>query len=703
MEERKTMKMLKRIICIAVTAAVLIGLMPLAENVKAEEEYLVSLCFHYVSESKTETSKTVQIPITISNTTTWGEVWQYAEENNMIPEVPEFQGVSFTEWLINRTNPAAQLSLNDVILTQNDIEHPSTSNGKKSISANIVAEYDKTFIKTKPEDGGLNCLSGEFFDDTATVVDVVTFYNNNIEDKTVAKLDDSVVNPQVVLWDGNTDSNATVDTLSVIGGPDIYYPSLGIKLAADNSIIKATFTYYTKDFSGAEYRGTDSNGNIIYSHVPNKSETFLIGYESGDKYIDLISRTGITVDNPTFIDGMRFVCWVNNNKEELNANVSGSNAGFTANYNYKYVAYGIFDDVETPDGLDYGLHPAELLHGEFALQGWTETKLGQTITNNNAAWLPTDKDLTYSDIIKDMPKNHADAIKYSHIDEMDTVVVKAGEMIDRQGISRLYLSAAKAYHSSDWETIWAGEYVFPDSKGEDNGGSTYEPVRPTDAQIQEVVAQIVELENTATDANKESLTIDMKQNDGSIATVVPVEILEQIKGKNIDVTLDMGEYSWTINGKNVTADTLKDINLEVKIGNKGYWPDSFDDKYSKERLEMVRNSNPFLCMSLTHDGEFGFEATLNINVGTAYSGKYGNLYYFNDGFLEFISAAKVDANGNASLAFTHASDYAIVISDASAAPDTGDHSNIGLYTLLAVIAAAGITSTIIYKKKAFER
>ena len=108
-------------------------------------------------------------------------------------------------------------------------------------------------------------------------------------------------------------------------------------------------------------------------------------------------------------------------------------------------------------------------------------------------------------------------------------------------------------------------------------------------------------------------------------------------------------------------------------------------------------------MSSTHDGEFGFEATLNINVGTAYSGKYGNLYYFNDGFLEFIRAAKVDANGNASLAFTHASDYAIVISDASAAPDTGDHSNIGLYTLLAVIAAAGITSTIIYKKKAFER
>ena len=53
-----------------------------------------------------------------------------------------------------------------------------------------------------------------------------------------------------------------------------------------------------------------------------------------------------------------------------------------------------------------------------------------------------------------------------------------------------------------------------------------------------------------------------------------------------------------------------------------------------------------------------------INVGKEYAGKFGNLYYHEgEGKLRFIKATVVDAEGYASLDFTHASDYVIVLGE----------------------------------------
>ena len=66
------------------------------------------------------------------------------------------------------------------------------------------------------------------------------------------------------------------------------------------------------------------------------------------------------------------------------------------------------------------------------------------------------------------------------------------------------------------------------------------------------------------------------------------------------------------------------------------------------------------------DGEFGFTATLTINMESKNAGLYANLFYYNEqtGELEFVSAGQIDADGNAELEFTHASDYTIVIDEA---------------------------------------
>ena len=47
----------------------------------------------------------------------------------------------------------------------------------------------------------------------------------------------------------------------------------------------------------------------------------------------------------------------------------------------------------------------------------------------------------------------------------------------------------------------------------------------------------------------------------SDATVAPKDVLEAAKGKDVDIVLDMNGYKWTINGNNIQADNLKDINL----------------------------------------------------------------------------------------------------------------------------------------------
>ena len=68
---------------------------------------------------------------------------------------------------------------------------------------------------------------------------------------------------------------------------------------------------------------------------------------------------------------------------------------------------------------------------------------------------------------------------------------------------------------------------------------------------------------------------------------------------------------------------------------------------------------------LNHSGKFGFRAVMTVPLRKQDAGLYANLYYYDQAkkALEFVSSAKMDANGNAELDFNHASDYAIVIDD----------------------------------------
>ena len=156
------------------------------------------------------------------------------------------------------------------------------------------------------------------------------------------------------------------------------------------------------------------------------------------------------------------------------------------------------------------------------------------------------------------------------------------------------------------------------------------------------------------DEAKSGETVTVAMNG---TTVVPKDILDSIKGKDVTLVLDMENgISWKINGKEIT-DAAGDIDFGVTIG---------ADAGKSIPVDVINNvtgERYSMNLTLAYDGEFGFTATLTVNMESKNAGLYANLFYYNEqtGELEFISAGQIDSDGNVELVFTHASDYTIVV------------------------------------------
>ncbi len=186
------------------------------------------------------------------------------------------------------------------------------------------------------------------------------------------------------------------------------------------------------------------------------------------------------------------------------------------------------------------------------------------------------------------------------------------------------------------------EFLASDAKRKDGTQEVPAGERLTEEEIAKIKEEIEKAEAGT------SVKIDMKK-----ATVVPKEVLEAIKGKAIDLVVDMGSYSWSIDGTEVNATALKDIDLEVTIGT---------DQVPSALVSSIAEGKPVTQLSLTHNGEFGFRANLTLNLGSENSGSYGNLYYYDSsGKLVFRNAGQIGADGSTTLSFSHASDYVAVV------------------------------------------
>lgn len=170
----------------------------------------------------------------------------------------------------------------------------------------------------------------------------------------------------------------------------------------------------------------------------------------------------------------------------------------------------------------------------------------------------------------------------------------------------------------------------------------------------------------AVDFGTDTLTVDM---NGTY--VVPGSFFTVIRGSEVTAVFEMGGISWSVYGKDILADTVRDTRFSIKLRT---------DEIPKELIEEAAEGFQHLELKLEHEGEFGFTAvitsrigrygdsfTIGSGIGYEYIGMYANLFYYNSALhrLEFICADKVREDGTVSLPFTRASDYTIILSESA--------------------------------------
>ena len=149
-----------------------------------------------------------------------------------------------------------------------------------------------------------------------------------------------------------------------------------------------------------------------------------------------------------------------------------------------------------------------------------------------------------------------------------------------------------------------------------------------------------------------SITIDMNG-----VSELPGDVIDSVKGKDITIVLDMNEYmDWSINGKTVTAEDVADIDMQLALDS---------DKIPAEVLSALAGENESAQLGFADSGDLGFTAVLSVNVGSENAGWYAKLYRYNEtaNALVYVGEALISAEGLASLSFTAADNYAIVIDD----------------------------------------
>lgn len=220
-------------------------------------------------------------------------------------------------------------------------------------------------------------------------------------------------------------------------------------------------------------------------------------------------------------------------------------------------------------------------------------------------------------------------------------------------------------------------YVYTEAIPKTGGGSSNTDTTPSDTVKEPVSERMPYVKNNTNisgwnSINKhilkaaEGAQIQINMNESMI---LPGRTLENLKGKNITLLLDMGNnMAWMINGQNISAEKPSDINLKV-TKNSGAIPGGAVANVAGERES--------LQFSLAMEKDPEAVLTLSLPLDTAKAGQYGNLFRYDtaSGKLEYAESPMIVAGGSADFAISRMGDY-VVIYDAqvvdgnSPVPDT---------------------------------
>ena len=162
-----------------------------------------------------------------------------------------------------------------------------------------------------------------------------------------------------------------------------------------------------------------------------------------------------------------------------------------------------------------------------------------------------------------------------------------------------------------------------------------------------------------------------RAEDGDVVTIdlpkgktkLDKEVFETLAGRDVTLVLTLeGEVSWTIYGRDVPeTGSFADTDMGVTMNT---------STIPVDIINAITGEVSTMQLTLAHDGDFGFTLTLTAPLGAKYADLWANLYYYdgNAETLTFQTAAQIDRDGTASLRFTHASQYVIVIDDRDHTP-----------------------------------
>lgn len=172
----------------------------------------------------------------------------------------------------------------------------------------------------------------------------------------------------------------------------------------------------------------------------------------------------------------------------------------------------------------------------------------------------------------------------------------------------------------------------------------------------EIADKIQQLEKDKADKKGNEKAVSVKIPMKS-TMVMPKNIIEQIRGNNINLVLEYQGYTWAIYGSSMKKyeKILSDFDLEVSL---------VEDKKDKDAIAKALNTEitksklknkkiEIAQIKVAHSGEFPFDAELTYNVGKTYKSKYVYLSYYNEESkkIEVIDSGKVDKDGNVKLNF----------------------------------------------------
>ena len=173
------------------------------------------------------------------------------------------------------------------------------------------------------------------------------------------------------------------------------------------------------------------------------------------------------------------------------------------------------------------------------------------------------------------------------------------------------------------------------------------------------------IKNTPTQVAAEE-SLDVVRINLQNSTVLTADKIGKLKDDEKEIQLMMpDDILWDIDVSSIQKEDELNVDMAVELG---------DADIPQNIIDSIIEDEPYVLMSLAHDGPFNFDATLSIPVEKQYQGMIANLFYFNEDLerMEFIASARPDENGYASFNMKHASEYAIVFAESSLETITND-------------------------------